>query len=215
MGRCLLMTLLIVMGCGYNNVMADWPHVTWEQARTMQDLIEATRRNNTPFIRNYVYRNPKNPNPAIEMCWSYSPWYGWTYQLHNSILHCAAKYGHFDIVSIVLQHGGAVNAINARGETPLHKAAKHGQFHIVDLLLVHTANPCIQDHTGNIPTTSAYQIAYDPRAQRRKSVDPADVHEAIRRIITFAIRQADISYLDAQSYIHKTYVQYLCDGTRM
>lgn len=45
-----------------------------------------------------------------------------------------------DIVSILLQHGAAVDAVTKDSYTALHIAAKEGQEEVASLLLDHKAN---------------------------------------------------------------------------
>jgi ankyrin repeat protein len=47
----------------------------------------------------------------------------------------ASRWGHIEIVKVLLNHGAAVNAASDLGITPLLEAAENGNAHIVRLLL--------------------------------------------------------------------------------
>jgi ankyrin repeat protein len=60
--------------------------------------------------------------------------------------HAAASYGHLDVLSWLLAHGGDINIRDADGDTPLHHcdAAPAAQF-----LLAHGADATLTDEEGN------------------------------------------------------------------
>jgi ankyrin repeat protein len=47
----------------------------------------------------------------------------------------AAKYGHVEMVRVLLEGGANVEGVNAYGATPLHHAAHNGQLEVCRLLL--------------------------------------------------------------------------------
>lgn len=50
-------------------------------------------------------------------------------------LHYAAKYGHAEVVELLIQHRAQVNALDGVGCTPLHYAALNGHKDVVRILL--------------------------------------------------------------------------------
>lgn len=55
-----------------------------------------------------------------------------------SPLHWAAKEGHLNLVTLLIQRGVRVNATNMGDDTPLHLATAHGHRDIVTLVMVIT-----------------------------------------------------------------------------
>ena len=51
-----------------------------------------------------------------------------------SPLHWAAKEGHLNLVTLLIQRGARVNATNMGDDTPLHLATAHGHRDIVNLV---------------------------------------------------------------------------------
>ena len=70
-----------------------------------------------------------------------------------SALHAAAAIGHFPLVRLLIEKGGAdVNAAHYRSyETPLHCAARSGNPELVQLLIEHGAQLNVASHVGNTP----------------------------------------------------------------
>ena len=61
-------------------------------------------------------------------------------------LHLASEAGHTEVVRILLENGGSVNAQDQmNGETPLHLACEAGFSDIVQLLLDHGADTTIEN----------------------------------------------------------------------
>ena len=58
----------------------------------------------------------------------------------NTALSTAAFHGQLDVMRLLLQKGGKVNATNEDGNTPLHVAAFMGRTEIVQLLLAKGAS---------------------------------------------------------------------------
>ncbi|KAG5982843.1 hypothetical protein E4U55_001250 [Claviceps digitariae] len=58
----------------------------------------------------------------------------------KSTLHFAARFGHTEIVTLLLAHGADVSKLSDHGYTPLRCAALEGHHDIVKLLLEHGAN---------------------------------------------------------------------------
>jgi len=57
----------------------------------------------------------------------------------ETLVHTAARWGHKDVVDLLLTHGAEVNAQNKVGITPLFIAANEGHENVVKLLLAHGA----------------------------------------------------------------------------
>ncbi|KAK6183582.1 hypothetical protein SNE40_011035 [Patella caerulea] len=73
-----------------------------------------------------------------------------------SALHYAARNGHLQICTVLIQHGACINCQTNSGKaTPLHRAAYMGHTDIVKLLLKHEADPRISDADGNTPVHKA------------------------------------------------------------
>lgn len=53
----------------------------------------------------------------------------------ETALHCAAQYGHSEVVCVLLQELTDPSMRNRRGETPLDLAALYGRLQVVRLLL--------------------------------------------------------------------------------
>ena len=69
-------------------------------------------------------------------------------------LHCATWKGHTDVVSVLLDAGADVNAVNQNthwGTTPLHAAAHANQAAIAKLLLDRGADTKARDTEGHTP----------------------------------------------------------------
>lgn len=68
-------------------------------------------------------------------------------------LHIAARYGHTEIVRLLVDQGADVNAVAINGFTPLHVCANNAQ--IAELLLAAGAEPSIKDNFGSTVLQSA------------------------------------------------------------
>ena len=66
-------------------------------------------------------------------------------------LHRAAKNGHAETVSLLLDNGADINAKNRDGQTALHVAAKYGHDAIVSLLLDNGADIEAKNIDGSTP----------------------------------------------------------------
>ena len=70
-------------------------------------------------------------------------------------LHYAAKYGHIDVVQILLDVGADCNKSDELGYTPLHYAAKYGHINVVQILLDGGADFNKSDELGYTPLQMA------------------------------------------------------------
>uniref|UniRef100_A0AAR2ISH3 Ankyrin repeat and sterile alpha motif domain-containing protein 1B n=1 Tax=Pygocentrus nattereri TaxID=42514 RepID=A0AAR2ISH3_PYGNA len=68
----------------------------------------------------------------------------------ETALHCAAQYGHSEVVSVLLQELTDPSMRNSRGETPLDLAALYGRLQVVRMLL--SAHPNLMSLNTRIHT---------------------------------------------------------------
>jgi hemoglobin len=66
-------------------------------------------------------------------------------------LHQAARWGYVAVAQALLDHGAAIDARDANGETPLRRAVNCRQLQIVRLLVRHGADPHATDRRGVTP----------------------------------------------------------------
>jgi len=106
--------------------------------------------------------------------------------LHSTVSEAGDRVG---VVLVLLDHGAAVNAKNARDETPLHKAAHWNAAGTTALLLKHGAELEAHDYDGETPlykatdygqnSTEAMQVLLErganPNAKTRGSWTPLHV----------------------------------------
>lgn len=75
---------------------------------------------------------------------------------HNAtLLHGATAAANTDLVKLILQHGGNINAQAENGDTPLHTAVRQNNLKIVQILLENDADPAIEDILGITPFDNA------------------------------------------------------------
>ena len=86
------------------------------------------------FIREWIYdmRVWVLHEGDLEECLSISDW---------TVIHCACKYGHLDIVKFLVEHGCDPACRNAIGATPLHFACWEGHLDVVTFLIERGCNP--------------------------------------------------------------------------
>jgi ankyrin repeat protein len=72
-------------------------------------------------------------------------------RIEETLLHKAAKNGHTEVVTLLLDRGADINAINCDGSTPLHKAASNGHTEVVRLLLDKGADINAPSRDGSTP----------------------------------------------------------------
>ena len=60
----------------------------------------------------------------------------------DKAIHLASKYGHFNIIQILINKGVAFDCANFQGQTPLMLAKLHNQWPIVNLLILKGASIC-------------------------------------------------------------------------
>ena len=92
-------------------------------------------------------------------------------------LHYAARNGHAECVTLLLQAGAEVDASTAGGATSLHRAAFAGHERIVALLLRASASAAVQDSDGDTPLLKATARGHAAAARLlvRASPEAADL----------------------------------------
>jgi truncated hemoglobin YjbI len=76
----------------------------------------------------------------------------------GTALHQAARRGCVSVAQALLDHGAAIEARDAKGETPLRRAVNCRQVQIVRLLVRHGADPHAADRRGVTPTDAARTV---------------------------------------------------------
>ncbi|GIK05444.1 hypothetical protein Aspvir_009554 [Aspergillus viridinutans] len=69
----------------------------------------------------------------------------------RTALHDAAEFGYPNFALTFIEHGDAINAVDAKGCTPLHIAVQAGQEEMVRLLIQRGADVNIKDNDGLTP----------------------------------------------------------------
>ena len=73
-------------------------------------------------------------------------------------LHFACKFGHAEIVHMLLSREADVNAMDQEENTPLHFAAGWGSTTLIELLLCNSANPLLRNKNGRTPVQIAARL---------------------------------------------------------
>jgi ankyrin repeat protein len=96
---------------------------TDEGASPKEQLIEASRRNNTSLLTELLASPPLSSKPTTIASFLNTT----TDALGSSALHVAAKYGAYDVLDIILdQEGVEIDGHEKReGDTALHCAVRH------------------------------------------------------------------------------------------
>ncbi|KAG7462920.1 hypothetical protein MATL_G00189840 [Megalops atlanticus] len=66
-------------------------------------------------------------------------------------VHLAAREGHEEVASVLLEHGASLSATTKKGFSPLHVAAKYGKIEVANLLLQKSAAPDAAGKSGLTP----------------------------------------------------------------
>ena len=77
----------------------------------------------------------------------------------GTALHQAARRGYVAVAEALLDHGAAIDARDAKGQTPLRRAVNCRQLPIVRLLVRRGADPHAEDRRGVTPLDVARTAA--------------------------------------------------------
>ncbi|VDD86579.1 unnamed protein product [Enterobius vermicularis] len=98
-------------------------------------------------------------------------------ETRNTALHWAASFGTEEVVSMLCENGASVNALNAKGETPLHDAVRRNHDGVVRNLLLHGADPSIKDANG----VDCFQLATKMGSAVLHTLSMSTVTNRVRR----------------------------------
>jgi hypothetical protein len=70
-------------------------------------------------------------------------------------IHWSSSWGHYNIVTMLIENGADVNSKDKFSRTPLHMAATTDKIHVVKLLIENGADINAQDHNGRTPLAYA------------------------------------------------------------
>ena len=70
-------------------------------------------------------------------------------------LHLASRYGHSDVVGVLLARGANARLLNEDGESALHIAVRHGRLRVIELLLEANVDITLRDSRGR----TAFHVA--------------------------------------------------------
>lgn len=113
---------------------------------TTEDLHEAIRQENLQLVQYLLHRQRRCRGAAA------------TAEAVNSVasdtgdacIHVAAKFGHAEVISLLLQHGAQTNHVGSQSRTPLQLASIYGHLQAVEVLLDAgaDANASLRDASG-------------------------------------------------------------------
>jgi hypothetical protein len=83
----------------------------------------------------------------------------------STLLHSAVRSGNPEWVTLLLERGVPVDALERLGETALHEAARRGNREMVEILLAHGADPTAKDVSGALPLDKAPARHHDEMAK--------------------------------------------------
>jgi ankyrin repeat protein len=118
---------------------------------------------------------------AAERCLNIGAYVNFTGADGYMPLHWAARNGHADTVTLLLDRGADLTAKDKLGHTPLHRAAHNGRTDIAANLLGRGADPCVKANDSVTPLdmilrgTQEEREGFDDLADRLKSKYPEAV----------------------------------------
>jgi ankyrin repeat protein len=74
----------------------------------------------------------------------------------GTALHQASRRGYISVVQALVEHGATIDALDAKGQTPLRRAVNCRQLQLVRLLVRHGADPHLADRRGVTPIDIAH-----------------------------------------------------------
>lgn len=109
--------------------IADKYKIDLTLTETRQKMLEAIGSHGNMRTLDYLMRPPF----SIDVNQSINGF-------NESILHIASRYGHTDMVELLLQQGANPNLVDGGGESPLGSACFYGRLEIIDLLLAYNCD---------------------------------------------------------------------------
>jgi len=92
-------------------------------------------------------------------------------------LHEAVRNGRIEVINLLIQHGADVNAVDAKGNSPLHVGMpSHVHRDVVTILMQHGANPNLRDEHGDTPLHVAVILNRSAEAVQALLNGGSDVH---------------------------------------
>lgn len=83
-------------------------------------------------------------------------------RITGHLIHAAVFMNRAEVLALLLEHGGAVNAPDADGRTPLHEAAFTGSMECAELLLEMGADVHAVSYRGERPLAEAVEEGWQP-----------------------------------------------------
>lgn len=153
-----------------------------------EKLLQASRRGDIDTVVSLLQaKSLKNNSKGIDVnCKGKSKAnQGWT------PLHLAAYFGHKNVVKVLLEHGGDVNARNGMGDTPLHRAAFTGRADVVTLLIQYNADVTIINGEGR----KASQVTNNTEVKQLIKAAERNLQLKLEERLLTAAREGDTSEL--------------------
>ena len=112
----------------------------------------------------------------------------------NTPLHWAAMRNAFSIIPKIIGYGGAVDAKNFLGETPLHIAVKKNNYEAVIFLCLYLASPSVTDNEGKKPKDYCQSFKMDVLCKRIQALHvihlfgkPGKFYENVQRGFSYFV----------------------------
>jgi hypothetical protein len=102
-------------------------------------LINAIKENNVSLVASLIADGSADVN-AVEGVY-----------IRRPLLGLAAKLGHVEIVTLLLDAGARIDNVDDRQNTACHAAASEGHFDVVKLLVARNANVSLRNRANETP----------------------------------------------------------------